>query len=348
MDEEIKEIQKLKETLSTREIPEVLKERIYVLLERVSRSYKYSSYSSEFESASRYINWVLSVPWGLESEDNMDINNAKSILDKNHYGMNSIKERILEYIAVMNLIRSKKSTEYNAPIICFVGLQGIGKTSMSRSISEALGRSFQRISLGGMPSALELLGRSKAIVDSEPGAIVKALIKSRSMNPVILLDEVDKCGSDLGSKASVMASLLEILDPEQNKTFMDNYIDYPIDLSKVLFVLTANNLGPISNALLDRLELLRMTGYTDKEKEVIASEYILPKLYKSTGITENQLTFSPDVWPFIIRPLGYEAGIRELERILMGIGRKVAKKVLENQQEVININRDNYREFIDI
>lgn len=344
MEDDLKEVQRLKDNINNSSIPDGLKENLMVLLDRVARSYKYGNYSRDYESAARYITWILSVPWGNFSQDNMDLQNAKTILDKDHYGMNAVKERILEYIAVMNL----KKQDARAPIICFVGLQGIGKTSMAHSISIALGRSFERISIGGMPSALELLGRSKSNVDSEPGLIVRSLIKAKTMNPVILLDEVEKAGSDIGSRASVMASLLEILDPEQNETFMDNYIDFPINLSKTIFILTANNLGPISSALLDRLEIVKMTGYTDEEKQVIAKDYILPKLYNEIGISSSQLTFEDDIWPNIIRPLGYEAGIRELERVLMGIGRKVAKQFVTDPNTKIHITKENLKEYIEI
>lgn len=166
------------------------------------------------------------------------------------------------------------------------------------------------------------------------------------MNPVILLDEVEKAGNDAPSHASVMASLLEILDPEQNKTFMDHYIDFPVNLSHVFFILTANNLGPISTALLDRLEVIRLTGYSDDEKKMIAKTYILPKVYRETGVTDTQLTFTDDVWEGIIRPLGYEAGIRELERVLMGVGRKAAKQIIDNPQAEVHVTKENLTEYI--
>ncbi len=343
--EEPKEIQRLRGMVDGKPLPETLKDQIYVLLDRVSRASTYGNYSSEYEGAAKYIEWIVSIPWETYSNDNLDLQNAKVILDQEHYGMNSVKERVLEYLAVVNLLHQKQVSA-KTPILCFVGLQGIGKTTMARSIAKALGRSFERISLGGMPSALELLGRSKANPDAEPGLIIRSLVKAKSINPVILLDEIDKTGNDLGSRASVMASLLEILDPEQNATFRDNYIDFPVDLSQVFFVLTANNLGTISTALLDRLEIIKLTGYSDEEKETIARDYILPKVYANTGIDESKLIFTPDVWPLLIRPLGYEAGIRELERVLMGIGRKAAKKILENPDNITTISIENYKDYI--
>jgi len=347
MQEDLKEVALLRNQIKDKQLPPSISEYVNVLLERVERASRYGNYSTEYESISKYIYWVMALPWGSYTVDNLDMQNALQSMDKNHYGMSTIKERILEFIAVMNLQKSRNENMHtHTPIICFVGLQGIGKTTMARSIAGALGRSFERISLGGMPSALELLGHSKANPDAEPGQIVKALIKAKTMNPVILLDEVEKCGNDLGSRASVMASLLEILDPEQNVSFMDNYIGFPIDLSQVSFILTANNLGPVSSALLDRLEIIKLTGYSDEEKEEIARHYLLPKVYEDTGLKSEQLTFADDVWHNVIRPLGYEAGIRELERVLMGVGRKSAKQVLEDPSRTIHVTKDNLTEYI--
>jgi ATP-dependent Lon protease len=345
MNENLVEIQRLKDLINAKLIPDALKEYLQIMLVRVARSSQSGNYSLEYESVSRFIYWVASIPWGIISVDNLDIANARLRLEEEHYGMDVIKERIIEYIAVMNLLKqSGKSTR--VPIICFVGLQGIGKTTMARSIAKSLGRSFERVSLGGMPSALELLGRSRSTPDAEPGQIIKAIIRSKTVNPVILLDEVEKCGNDAPSHASVMASLLEILDPEQNKGFMDHYIDFPIDLSNVIFILTANNLGPISTALIDRLEIIRLTGYTDEEKTIIAKKYLMPKVYSFTGVSPNQLEVSDEVWPNIIRPLGFEAGIRELERVMMGVGRKAAKQVLENPQIHIFVSNKNLHDYV--
>jgi len=345
MDENLIEITRLKDLINQKPVPEGLKEYITVMLERVARSSRSGNYSTEYESVSRYIYWITKLPWGDKTIDNLDIANASLVLEQEHYGMQIIKERIIEYLAVMNLLKSSGKPS-RAPIICFVGLQGIGKTTMAKSIAKTLGRAFERVSLGGLPSALELLGRSKSTTDAEPGQIVKALIRSKTFNPVILLDEVEKCGNDAASHASVMASLLEILDPEQNKTFMDHYIDYPIDLTDVIFILTANNLGPISTALVDRLEIIRLTGYSDEEKTIIAKIYLMPKVFNLTGVQPEQLEIDDSVWPNIIRPLGFEAGIRELERVLMGIGRKTAKKILEHSEEHIHITNENIHDYV--
>jgi ATP-dependent Lon protease len=345
MEDSLQEIQALRDKVAKKKLPISVKEYIDTMLERVARSSKFGNYSYEYEGAARYIYWIASIPWGEYSKDDLELPNAKKVLNEDHYGMDLVKERVLEYLAVMNL---KHESDTKTPIICFVGLQGIGKTTMAASIAKALGRSFERVSLGGMPSALELLGRTRANPDAEPGLITKALIRAKTMNPVLLLDELDKTGSDLGSRASVMASLLEILDPEQNETFMDNYIGFPMDLSKVFFVLTANNLGGISTALLDRLEVIKLTGYSDQEKLVIAKEFLLPKMYAATGVSAKQLAFTEDVWPHIIRPLGYEAGIRELERVLMGIGRKVAKKLLEDPKTIITITPDTVKDYTNL
>ncbi len=339
----IDDIKNLKEKIESIYIPPVLKENIEALISRLDRASKFQSYSSDYEVISKYIDTITKVPWNKSTSDNLDIGNAKQILDKNHYGIIDVKERILEYLSSMNF-----NKEQPAPILCFVGLQGIGKTTIARSIAEALNRKFVRIPLGGLSSVLEIRGQSKVNPDAEPGYIVKALIKAGSNNPVILLDEFDKISDDGSVRSSIMATFLEILDPEQNNSFSDHYIDYPIDLSKVMFILTANNLGTISSALLDRLEIIRFSSYTDEEKLRIAKDYIMPKVYKNIGLNNKQLIIDDDVWSDIIRPLGYEAGIRELERILMNIARKVAKKILTEHVDTVTINTENLKNFLPI
>ncbi len=335
------ELLKLKNKVDTTEIPIDLKEKVDGMLKRLERMSQHGNYSSEYEIVSKYINVVTEYPWNKSTTDNLDIKNAKDILDKEHYGINDVKERILEYIAAMNMNNTQQ-----APILCFVGLQGIGKTTMGKSIADALGRKFIRISLGGMGSSLEIRGQSKATPDAEEGYIIKALIRLQSNNPVILLDEVDKISDEKSVRSSIMATLLELLDPEQNSTFFDHYMDYPVNLSKVMFILTANNLGSISSALLDRLEIIRFSSYTDEEKLIISKEYIMPKVYTTIGITKDQLEIGDDVWTNIIRPLGYEAGIRELERTLMGIARKAAKQILLDNETKVVITNDNVKTYL--
>jgi ATP-dependent Lon protease len=339
----IDDIQVLKDKITNNFLPDALRENSEIILRRLDRMSKFKSYSSDYEIASKYIDTITQIPWDKKTEDNLDINNAKMIMDKNHYGMDPVKERVLEYLASMNFNKQQP-----APILCFVGLQGIGKTTIANSIAEALNRNFVRIALGGLASVLEIRGQSKVNADAEPGYIIKALIRAKSMNPVILLDEFDKISDEGSVRSSVMATFLEILDPEQNTAFLDHYIDYPVNLSNVMFILTANNLSTLSSALLDRIEIIRFSSYSDEEKLKIAKDFILPKLYTRLGLNSSQIKFDDDVWNDMIRPLGYEAGIRELERVLMNIGRRVSKKILMDKVDSVQITKSNLKEYLPI
>jgi ATP-dependent Lon protease len=367
-DETIAEIEKLEQALSAAKLPQELHDRIEQMIVRVRRVAKLGSYSQEFEYVQKYIEWITKIPWSSFTPDNLELENAKKVLDQHHFGLQPIKDRILEYLAVIKLkggivhtpeeiakaqannavdeMKRLQGSSTHAPILCFVGIQGIGKTSMAKSIADALGRKFVRIALGAMASVTELRGIPKGSSDAEPGQIIKSLTRTGTMNPLILLDEIDKVSSDTGLRSDVMAALLEILDPEQNSTFIDHYIDYPVDLSKVMFITTANNLGGITAALLDRLEVIRFSSYTDMEKQVIARDYLLPKVREATGITEAQLSFADDVWPLIIRPLGFDAGVRQLERTLTTLARKVAKMIVEGKATGIQVTVENFRQFI--
>jgi ATP-dependent Lon protease len=239
-----------------------------------------------------------------------------------------------------------RGSSQNAPILCFVGIQGIGKTSMARSIALALGRKFIRISLGAMGSVTDLKGQSRAFLDAEPGQVIKALTRTKVMNPLILLDEIDKVSAAEGRRADINAALLEILDPEQNHSFSDSYIDYPLDLSSVLFITTANNLSPLSAALLDRLEIIRFSSYSDEEKEQIAKSYLLPKVLKATGLKPEQVEIAESTWPLIIRPLGFDAGVRQLERNITTICRRIARKIIEGGGDHYALTPENFREYL--
>lgn len=358
----MEDIRELEARIEKAKLPQGLREKIEKMMKRMVRMAKFGNYSGDYEQISKYIEWIASVPWLKFSQDNLDIDNAKKVLDTNHYGMAPIKNRIVEYLSVMKLqqekgisplsqrqeneIETKQDLITHAPIICFVGLQGIGKTSMAKSIAQALGKQFVRISLGAIGDVRNLRGQSKVNPDAEPGQIVKALIRSQAMNPLILLDEIDKVSGEGGLRSDVMAALLEILDPEQNATFLDHYVDYPVNLSRVMFIATANNLGTLSTALLDRLEVIRFVSYSDEEKEVIARDYLLSKVLKATGIDPNQVEFSEDVWPMIIRPLGYEAGIRQLERNLTGLARRMARMIIEGRGTHFVVNPGNIKEFM--
>lgn len=298
-----------------------------------------------FESFSNYVHYVLSLPFGRETQDTLDINKAKQILDKNHYGLPSVKNIILEYLASLILNIHNKTDITRSPIICLTGLVGTGKTTLASSIAEALGRRFERIPFGGMGDAADLRGKSRASLDAEPGLVIRSLIHAQSKNCVILLDELDRI-TDEGKK-DIMGVLVELLDPEQNKAFLDHYIDYPFDLSKVLFIATANNTTNIATAVLDRLQMIPMPSYTDEEKLVIAQKYIFPKVLRQTGLNPNQLIIDEAIWPAVIRPLGFDSGIRSLERIIEGICRKTAMLIVQGKAQAVRINNENVKGFLE-
>lgn len=302
-----------------------------------------SGFFINFENFSNYVNCVLSLPFNKETKDILDLSSAKTILDKNHYGLRNVKDLILEYLSSLILNINNQNIS-RSPIICLVGLVGTGKTTLAYSIAESLGRKFGRIPLGGMGDASDLRGKSRATLDAEPGLVIKSLINAQSRNSVILLDELDRI-TDIGRK-DIMGVLIELLDPQQNKAFTDHYIDYPFDLSKVLFIATANNTTNIATAVLDRLQIIQMPSYTDEEKTAIAKKYLFPKILVQTGLGENQLYLDDTVWPTIIRPLGFDSGIRSLERAIEGICRKVARLIVEGKAQNVNITSQNVKEFL--
>ncbi|MCA9386937.1 AAA family ATPase [Candidatus Dojkabacteria bacterium] len=355
----------LEQKVADSKMPNELKQKSLGMILRLQKMSTDGAFSREFEPISEYINWVTKIPFGKLSSDNLDLKNAQQSLDANHYGLQPVKDRILEYLAVLKLqtggvnttnnpagqsdtteMKKLQGSSSHAPILCFVGIQGVGKTTMAKSIATALGRQFVRVSLGGLGSVVELRGRSRGEIDAEPGQIIKSLIRTDVMNPLILLDEIDKVNSQTGLRADIMAALLEILDPEQNSAFMDKYIDYPINLSNAIFITTANNLGGISAALIDRLEIIRFGSYTDQDKINIAKSYLLPKVREATGLNEQQLSFADDVWPLVIRPLGFDAGVRQLERTLTDLARKVALMIVQGTTTGVQINEQNFRDFI--
>ena len=343
----LKEVNNLEKKISSVVLPPELKDKLFLMIERLSRMVRYGDYSSLYDKTSRYIDWVTSLPFDKKSKDILDLNNAQKILDKYHYGLKQIKERILEYISVLNLKSKKDDTKITqAPILCFVGLVGTGKTTIAQSIAEAMGRRFVRIPFGGMGDPLDLRGQSRLRSDSEPGLIVKSLRRVGVKNPVILLDEIDRVATE--GRASIMGVLVELLDPEQNHAFQDHFIDYPFDLSEVLFIATCNNTTNISVAVMDRLEPIQMPSYTDEEKIVIVRDYVLPMALEEAGLDKDTIEINPDVWANIVRPLGYDAGIRTLERTINGICRKIAKMVVqgENKGGKFKITPENIKEFL--
>ena len=344
----LKELNSLsKQISSTKGLPEELRERLNQMVDRLNIMANLGHYATEFDTLSRYIQTVTSVPWDSETIDVLDLEKAKENLDKNHYGMQYVKDRILEYLSTLILLTQRgKDAISKSPIILLVGLQGVGKTTLAYSIAETLGRKFDRIAMGAIGSSFELRGRAKASPEAEPGQIVKALIRTGVKNPVILLDEIDKVSGELGLRADIMSILLEILDPKQNVSFRDYYVDYPIDLSNVLFVCSANTTGTLSAALMDRMEVIKMPSYTDQEKIVIARDYLMPQIIEKSGLKEGELEIAPDLWPGIVRPFGYDSGIRSLSRTLESICRKVAREIVEGKSEKVVLTADNLKYYL--
>jgi ATP-dependent Lon protease len=370
------DISLLEQKLSQSNVPPGLKQETSRAILRLARIAKYGSYSTEFETIDKYVDWITRIPWGQITTDNYDIENAKKIMDSTHYGMNTIKDLIIDYLAVMQLqskglgnkapepINNLSNRDFNnpynvppvsenqsrtgmkSPVLLFVGLQGVGKTSIAKSIATAMGRKFARVSLGAIGDVKTIRGIPRYAEGSEPGQIIKALVRTQTMNPVILLDEIEKSSGQKGLLNDVMASLLEILDPEQNKNFVDHYVDYPVDLSNVFFICTANNLGGLSAALLDRVEVIRFTSYSDEEKEIIAKNYILPRVLKETGISNQYLQIQDEIWPLMIRPVGFDAGIRQLERNIYTLVRSVARKLITEHQIPIVVTKENLKDFV--
>ena len=332
------EVSSLLKKIEQAEIPPDLKQEVTERLERLDRAMQHGTYQAEYEQTARYIEWIGSLPWNKRSVDKLELEEAKKILDKSHYGLTPIKDRILEYLAVLKLRSEKESNQIvklnRAPVICLVGLPGTGKTSFAESVAEALGRSFVRIAMGGMSNALVLRGQSKAIPEAEPGLIIKNLKRGGVKNPVLLLDEIDSTAEK--AESDLMGVLLELLDPEQNFAFTDYYIDYPFDLSEVLFICSANQIGNITPAVQDRLEIILMPRYTNEDKIHIVRDYLMPREFENLSLDPSIVKFSPDVWNHLIKPFGYDVDIRTLQRTSNAVLRKVVRKHVESKvQEVV-------------
>ncbi|OGY26644.1 MAG: hypothetical protein A2Z11_04035 [Candidatus Woykebacteria bacterium RBG_16_43_9] len=342
------EVKKLLDAVYNSHIPPNLKTEVIETLNRLNRAMQHSFYQAEYEQTTRYVEWLLSIPWNERSKDNLDLQKAKEILDKNHFGLDHIKERVLEYLSVLKLQSQKEESHIislsRSPVLCFVGLPGTGKTSLGASIAESLGRKFIRIPMGGMNSPLILRGQTKAYPEAEPGMVVKGLQRTGIKNPVILLDEIDSIAE--GAESDIMGVLLELLDPEQNSTFIDYYIDHPIDLSEVLFICSANKIGNISSAVMDRLEIIIMPRYVDEDKIHIAKDYLFPRELENVSLDEKIVGITDETWPHIIKPFGYDVDIRALQRTINGILRKVAKKYIEGKLQQVTITPANLPEFL--
>ena len=330
------EAAQLRERLETADIPDDVRKEADRELKRMEQL---PQSAPDYHVIRTYLEYILELPWRKSSEEKLDLNEARKILDEDHYGLEDIKERILESLAVVKLRPDSKS-----PILLFVGPPGVGKTSLGRSIARALGREFERMSLGGMRDEAELRGHRRTYIGSMPGRIIQSLRRVGVNNPVLMLDEIDKLGNDYrGDPAS---ALLEILDPAQNNTFRDNYIDLPFDLSKVFFIATANQLGPIPIPLRDRMEIIQLAGYSDREKLNIAKQYLVPRQIKENGLAENQLVITDDAIDLLTSRYTREAGVRQLERTIGNLARKVALKVAEGSTETVTISANDIKEYL--
>ncbi|MCH7951695.1 AAA family ATPase [Patescibacteria group bacterium] len=340
------EIQDLKKRSENAQLPQQLYQEIEKQLNRLTRIARTEGYSVEYDRIAHYIDWVTNLPWNDRSPETLALTKAREVLDKSHYGLKEVKERIVEYLAVLQLKtqQHKEGEAIHAPILCLVGLVGTGKTTVAYSIAEAIGRPLSRIPFGGMGSARDLRGQSRLHAEAEPGYIIKALRRAKVRNPVMLLDEIDRVSEE--ARSDIMGVLIELLDPEQNFAFVDHYIDYPFDLSEVLFITTANNTTNIATAVMDRLEPIAMPSYTDEEKTRIGRDYLLLDAMAEAGLTKENLQIDDTVWPKIVRPLGFDAGIRTLQRTIQGITRKVAKKVVEGETQSIHITAENVSEYL--
>jgi ATP-dependent Lon protease len=305
----------------------------------MTRLEKLPAGAPDFHVTRTYLEFMLDLPWNTLTEDNLDIQHAREVLDADHFGLKEIKERILEQLSVL-----KRNPDAKAPILCFVGPPGVGKTSLGQSIARALGRKFERFSLGGMHDEAELRGHRRTYIGAMAGRLLQAMRRAGARDPVLLLDEVDKLGRDF--RGDPAAALLEVLDPEQNKTFRDNYLDLSFDLSKVLFITTANSLDTIPQPLIDRMELIRLSGYSEEEKEQIARRYLIPKQMKSAGLTEAELEFSDEGLRAIIRGYTREAGLRRLERAIARVTRKVTLQLAEKATEKVVVTPESLADLL--
>jgi ATP-dependent Lon protease len=326
----------LRQRLAETDLPDEARQEAERELARLE---KLPSAAPDYHVIRTYLDLILELPWRKATEDALDLARARRVLDEDHFDLKEVKERILEHLGVLKLNPAAK-----APILCFVGPPGVGKTSLGQSIARALGRKFERLSLGGLHDEAELRGHRRTYIGSMPGRIIQGIRRAAVNNPVLMLDEVDKLGRDF--RGDPAAALLEILDPEQNRTFRDNYLDLPFDLSKVFFITTANTLETIPQPLLDRMELLRLSGYSEEEKSAIARRYLIPRQMKEAGLTEEQFTITDEALRRLISRYTREAGLRQLERSIGSLARKVALRFAEGKTEPVTIKPEDLAEML--
>ena len=329
-DSEEDEVEELQKRLEEAQLPEEVDRAVQRELRRLKRM---QPAQPEYSVIRNYLEWIVEMPWHASTTDNLDIDAARRQLDEDHYGLDKIKRRILEYLAVRKL-----KSDLRGPILCFIGPPGVGKTSLGHSIASALGRKFHRIALGGVRDEAEIRGHRRTYIGAMPGRVVHALKKVGVNNPVILLDEVDKLGRDVRGDPS--SALLEVLDPEQNNSFTDHFLNVPVDLSKVLFIATANESDTIPQPLLDRMEVIRLSGYTFEEKIEIAKRHLLQKQLKAHGLTDAQLRIPDDVLTHIAVNYTREAGVRSLERYIASVCRALAVEITSSGNENTAAGRD--------
>jgi ATP-dependent Lon protease len=334
--DEAAEVEELRRQVEEKQLPDEVRKAVERELARLERL---PPAAAEHGVIRTYVDWILSLPWAEATVDNLDLRRARRVLDEDHYDLDKVKDRIVEYLAV-----SKLKEDLSGPILCFVGPPGVGKTSLGQSIARALGRKFQRLSVGGVRDEAEIRGHRRTYIGALPGTIIRAIRDAGSRNPVVLIDEIDKLGSDYrGDPASAM---LEVLDPEQNSTFRDHYLDLPFDLSKVLFICTANQLDTIPAPLLDRVDVIQLSGYTEDEKVAIARRYLVPKQLEAHGLTRGQLVIPEPTLRLVIREYTREAGLRNLERQIAALCRKAATMVAKGRAKRIRVDEPRVREWL--